>query len=270
MLLAVPEAAKRSVLLLESAPSQEEQIECAKSSDCSTGWTEDLQKRYFAWFVKAAAYRGASFRKFVDAIKNDALSMLNDGQKVAMKDILEAEPSIQSPLEAIAARSFVKEWSASELQRALSTSLKRKDFDKGRKVFGEAACFSCHRFDGGEERSARFDQCCWKVQLLDLLESILEPSKVVSDQYAPSVFTMENRDTVTGRVINLGSDNITVNVNMFDPNGNVGVDRKKVVRIEPSKISMMPEGLYNMLEKDEIMDLLACPVTWGRNHPMFQ
>ena len=115
-----------------------------------TGWTEDLQKRYFAWFVKAAAYRGgASFRKFVDAIKNDALSMLNDGQKVAMKDILEAEPSIQSPLEAIAARSFVKEWSASELQRALSTSLKKgRDFDKGRKVFGEAACFYCHRFGG--------------------------------------------------------------------------------------------------------------------------
>ncbi|MEL0061348.1 MAG: hypothetical protein VW711_14420, partial [Verrucomicrobiales bacterium] len=86
-----PEAAAKSVLLLEGAPSQEEQIDYAKSMRLlRTGWTEDLQKRYFAWFVKAAAYRGgASFRKFVDAIKNDALSMLNDGQKVAMKDILE-------------------------------------------------------------------------------------------------------------------------------------------------------------------------------------
>ena len=82
---------------------------------------------------------------------------------------------------------------------------------------------------------------------------------------------MENGDTVTGRVINLGSDNITVNVNMFDPNGNVRVYRKKVVSIEPSKISMMPEGLLNMLEKDEIMDLLAYVLSRGdRNHPMFQ
>ncbi len=270
-----PEAAAKSVLLLEGAPSQEEQIDYAKSMRLlRTGWTEDLQKRYFAWFVKAAAYRGgASFRKFVDAIKNDALSMLNDGQKVAMKDILEAEPSIQSPLEAIAARSFVKEWSASELQRALSTSLKKgRDFDKGRKVFGEAACFSCHRFDGeGGALGPDLTSAAGKFSPLDLLESILEPSKVVSDQYAPSVFTMENGDTVTGRVINLGSDNITVNVNMFDPNGNVGVDRKKVVSIEPSKISMMPEGLLNMLEKDEIMDLLAYVLSRGdRNHPMFQ
>ena len=110
-----------------------------------------------------------------------------------------------------------------------------------------------------------------KFSPLDLLESILEPSKVVSDQYAPSVFTMENGDTVTGRVINLGSDSITVNVNMFDPNGNVGVYRQKVVSIEPSKISMMPEGLLNMLEKDEIMDLLAYVLSRGDgNHPMFQ
>jgi len=94
---------------------------------------------------------------------------------------------------------------------------------------------------------------------------------VVSDQYAPSVFTLENGDTVTGRIINLGSDNITVNVNMFDPNGNVGIDRKQVISIEPSKISMMPEGLLNMLEKNEIMDLMAYVLSRGdRNHAMFR
>ena len=34
---------------------------------------------------------------------------------------------------------------------------------------------------------------------------------------------------------------------------------------------MMPEGLLNMLEKDEIMDLLAYVLSRGdRNHTMFQ
>jgi putative heme-binding domain-containing protein len=159
------------------------------------------------------------------------------------------------------------------LERSARTALKGgRDFERGRKVFGEAACFACHRFDGeGGALGPDLTSAAGKFSPSDLLESIMEPSKVVSDQYAPSVFTLENGDTVTGRIINLGSDNITVNVNMFDPNGNVGIDRKQVISIEPSKISMMPEGLLNMLEKNEIMDLMAYVLSRGdRNHAMFR
>ncbi len=273
--LQAPSAASKSVALLENAPSQEEQIDYAKSLRLlRQGWDDSLRERYFAWFSKAAAYRGgASFRRFVDAIKQDALAGLSESQQVAMKSILEAEPTITSPMEALAARQFVKEWSRGELERSARTALKGgRDFERGRKVFGEAACFACHRFDGeGGALGPDLTSAAGKFSPSDLLESIMEPSKVVSDQYAPSVFTLENGDTVTGRIINLGSDNITVNVNMFDPNGNVGIDRKQVISIEPSKISMMPEGLLNMLEKNEIMDLMAYVLSRGdRNHAMFR
>jgi len=260
---------------LESAPSQEEQIDYAKSLRLlRKGWNSNLQERYFKWFIKAASYRGgASFSKFVESIKTDALGMLTDAQKESMKDILEAEPEFTSPLEVLAARSFVKDWSVDELAKAAEDGLKGgRSFAKGRKVFGEAACFSCHRFSGeGGSMGPDLTSAAGKFSARDLLESIITPSKEISDQYAPSVFTLEDGDSVTGRIVNLGNDNITVNVNMFDPNGNVGIDRKKVVSIEPSTVSMMPEGLASMLEKEEILDLLAYVLSRGdKNHAMFK
>jgi len=105
----------------------------------------------------------------------------------------------------------------------------------------------------------------------DLLESVVDPSKEVSDQYAPIVVTLLNGDKVTGRVMNLSGDSMRLNTNMFDPNETTNVDRKQVKSIEPSTISMMPEGLLNMLQKDEILDLLAYILSAGdRQHAMFR
>ncbi len=50
---------------------------------------------------------------------------------------------------------------------------------------------------------------------------------------------------------------------MFDPNQRVTVDRKQVKSIEPSKISPMPQGLLNMMQKDEFLDLVAYVLSGG-------
>ena len=41
------------------------------------------------------------------------------------------------------------------------------------------------------------------------------------------------------------------------------VDRKQVTSIEPSKVSLMPPGLLNILTKDEVLDLLAYVLSGG-------
>jgi hypothetical protein len=59
--------------------------------------------------------------------------------------------------------------------------------------------------------------------------------------------------------------------NMLDPNGLVNVKASKVDTIEKSKVSMMPEGLLNVLKEDEILDLFAYLLSRGdRNSKMFQ
>jgi hypothetical protein len=64
---------------------------------------------------------------------------------------------------------------------------------------------------------------------------------------------------------------VTLNTDLFDPNQRVSVDRKHVKSIEPSPISPMPEGLLNMLKKEEILDLTAYILSGGNaKNAMFQ
>ena len=105
----------------------------------------------------------------------------------------------------------------------------------------------------------------------DLLDQIINPSTVINEQYVPTELTLEGDKTVTGVIVNLFGDEVMVNTDMFDPNQQVKIDRNKVLRIEPSKISPMPTGLLSMLKEDEILDLVAYILSSGdRKNGMFK
>ena len=56
----------------------------------------------------------------------------------------------------------------------------KRDFDRGRKLFGEAQCFSCHRFDNeGGAQGPDLTSVAGRFSQRDLLESVVEPSKVI-------------------------------------------------------------------------------------------
>jgi putative heme-binding domain-containing protein len=94
---------------------------------------------------------------------------------------------------------------------------------------------------------------------------------VISDQYVASIFTLTDGRVVTGRIINYQGDNMSVMTNMLDPNGLTSVNRNRVESIEPSKVSMMPEGLLDTFNEDEIADLMAYLLSRGdRGHAMFK
>ena len=63
----------------------------------------------------------------------------------------------------------------------------------------------------------------------------------------PVIVKMKNGDSLTGVVVNMNGDRVTVNTDMFDPNQRVNVNRPDVASIEPSKVSPMPPGLLNPL-----------------------
>jgi hypothetical protein len=76
---------------------------------------------------------------------------------------------------------------------------------------------------------------------------------------------------VTGTIVNLNGDTISVNTDGTDPWQQERVDRKQVKSIEPSKTSPMPEGLLGLLTVDEIADLTAYILSQGdRRNAMFK
>jgi putative heme-binding domain-containing protein len=271
--LEAPGVAGRTLRLLAEAPTQEEQLEYARSLRMlKTGWTLEQRKTYFTWFLKAANFKGgASITGFVQNIKADAVSTLSAAEKAALKSILEARPETVASLVPTRPRPFVKKWKVDDLLALVDKGLTRRDFDRGRRLFGVAGCFSCHRFaNEGGALGPDLTGLAGRYSVRDLLEKITAPSKAISDQYAASIITTTDGRVITGRIVNLGADTLYVMTNMLDPSQLTRVDRRKVESTATSKVSMMPEGLLDTFQEGEVLDLIAYLLSRGdRKHKMF-
>ena len=68
---------------------------------------------------------------------------------------------------------------------------------------------------------------------------------------------LDSGKQVVGRVVNLNNDKIMVCENMLEPGNLTNVSRDEIEETLVSKASMMPSGLINTLNKDELLDLVA-------------
>ena len=265
--LEAPSAATKIVAALEKAPTQEEQLDIARALRAlKTGWSIDQRTAYFNWFLKAASFRGGpSLRGFLRDMKADAVTTLSPTELASLKPVLDAKPVLKKPSEILAGRQQVKEWTVADLDPVLEKGLKGgRSFARGRELFGAVGCAACHRFDtDGGAVGPDLTGVAGRFSAHDLMESIIEPNKEISDQYGSTIFTLKNGDEVIGRVANLNGDSISVMTDMFDPGNFTNVNRPNVVKSEPSKNSMMPPGLLNSLKQDEILDLVAYLLSRG-------
>ena len=273
-----PTLAGKAIAMIKSAPGQEEQLEYARSLRfLKAGWTTALRTEQFEWFLKAANYRGgASLEKFLEFIRTDAEASLSVDEKVALQTVLAKKPEKKSPLaamaEALAGRTMVTDWKLDTLASAAERGLKKRDFDNGRKMFGAVGCFACHRFGNeGGMTGPDLTGASGRYSSRDFLDQILNPSKVINEQFVPMVITTNDGETVTGVIVNLNGDNVMVNTDPANPFQQETIDRKKVKSIEPSKVSPMPEGLLALLTQEEILNLTAYVLSGGdRKHAMFK
>lgn len=258
--LQTEDVAAKTLTLIEQAETQEEQLWyalCLRALE--SHWTIEQREAYFEWFLQAAAMRGGhSFSGFLNNIRNDAIERLNEAEQLALKDLLEKKPAAAEPEIAAKSRPFVKKWTVQELLSDVESGLEGRDLKNGSQMFTLAGCYKCHRFGGrggivGPDLTAvgrRFNSQA-------LLESLLEPSKVVSDQYEATVFVTEDGKQIVGRVVNLNGDRIMVSENMLDPGRLTTVRTSEIEETFTSKTSMMPAGLLDNLTRDEVLDLLA-------------
>ena len=275
--LQAPTAAAKGIALIANAPTQEEQIEYARSLRMlKVGWTTELRTAYFEWFLTAANYRGgASFEKFIEFIRTDAVATLTDAETTALSALLAKQPVKKSAIEnlsVIFAGRQPTEWKLAELSAAAQTGLKARHFENGRKMFAAAACFTCHRFGNeGGMTGPDLTASGRRYSPHDFLDQIINPSKVINEQFSAVTIVTDSGLTHTGVVVNLNGDTLTLNTDLTDPNLRVTIDRKQIEEMEPSKTSPMPVNLLRLLTKDEVLDLLAYVLSGGEpTHEMFR
>ena len=136
--------------------------------------------------------------------------------------------------------------------------MKRRNFENGKRSFAAALCASCHRFDGqGGATGPDLSSAASRFGTHDLLDSIINPNRVVSDQYESSIVSRKNGDVLNGRILFEENGELHISVNPLDPDQVTIVKNSDVKSVEPSPISPMPPALINILNKDELLDLFA-------------
>ena len=136
--------------------------------------------------------------------------------------------------------------------------------EQGCKRFAAAACYACHRVGyGGGRNGPDLTGAGGRYAPHDFLDQIIHTSKEINEQFAPVGVTLNNGDVVSGVVVNLNGDSVTLNTDLTDPNQRTNVDRKQVKSMEVSKVSPMPPMLLAMLTKEEVLDLVAYVLSGG-------
>lgn len=153
----------------------------------------------------------------------------------------------------------IRNWTLAELiPLTKPDSLKSADISKGKIAFRKVRCDNCHRIDNaGGVLGPNLNGLAGRFSPDIILEHILRPDKVISDQYQASTFVLKDGRQISGQIVNLSSGRYSVRTDPFRPFARTDLQVKDIEEVVPSKASLMPTGLLNVLTKDEIRDLLG-------------
>jgi putative heme-binding domain-containing protein len=92
-------------------------------------------------------------------------------------------------------------------------------------MYSASLCASCHTIKGeGGVAGPDLTQLGNRFSYKDMLESIIEPDKTISDQYGATVFYLKEGGSVVGRMIS--QDDNKYNFKTFDPSTTREMQRK--------------------------------------------
>ena len=147
-------------------------------------------------------------------------------------------------------------WDLKELLEFMSSDeYHGGDATSGALIFKKAQCAACHRMGGvGEAIGPDLTDIARRFQKKQILESILFPSHVISDQYATKQILTIDGKILSGLIsTSPGGDYVVI-----DSQGNkTEVPQADVDELSPSKTSIMPTGLLDQLTAEEIGDLMT-------------
>lgn len=128
--------------------------------------------------------------------------------------------------------------------------------EAGRPMF-DKQCATCHRFGAiGKDVGPDLTTIASRFKKKDLLESILWPSKIISDQYQSEMFELKDGSVVTGVLVRENAIAAFVRT-AESPDRPVQVPKGKIANRATSPVSLMPEGLLDGYTQEEIANLLA-------------
>jgi putative heme-binding domain-containing protein len=139
-------------------------------------------------------------------------------------------------------------------------------------MFSAGLCVACHRFgDEGGGVGPDLTNLAKRSDYKSILESTIHPSMVVSNQFEQHELTMKDGSLLIGKIVSEEEDFYSLVQSGLQPLSLTKVEKSKVASKKGSKISMMPGGLINSMNAEEMKDLIAYFVSGGdKKHKVFR
>jgi putative heme-binding domain-containing protein len=252
------------IQLLKQARTQQERIDYLfiLREQPAHSWPADGRRAFFETLadLERSARGGDGMPGFLQKIRDEATATLSDSEREQLRPLL--SPANKSGPERLTVdRDVVREWKLSDQDLILSGPPNSRDLHRGRRLFREVLCSHCHRrgTEGGVV-GPDLSSVGNRFSRRDILASILDPSRVVAEQYRNvQVVTREGR-VITGRPLTQGdyrSPSLRIATDPLDATKIVEISKSDIESHQPATLSPMPQGLLNTLDEAEILDLLA-------------
>ncbi len=226
------------------------------------GWTIDQRRQYFQFLNEAAKKSGgASYPGFLRNIRDEALGNCSDAERVALQDVTGEQYDPVPDFEIHPIRGPGRVWTVAEA-KSKATRFKEADFENGRSLYFAANCGKCHRHGGlGGNIGPDLTSIPNKFDVDYVIQHIIDPSKVISDQYQASIVLTAGGSVHVGLVSEADGKLVIYTSDVkAEP---ITVNANQVESIKPSNVSQMPKGLIDGLSPDELRDLLAYLMSGG-------
>lgn len=242
-----------------SRPNRQAIAYAAALRNAKAGWTPELRRAYFAWFPSTRDWKaGNSFPKFIENIRKEALENFVPGEeRIALEEM--SQRKAPTPLaNMVLPKGPGRAWSTDDVVKLANSGLTGRDFERGKAMYSATLCAACHKFAGdGGNIGPDLTGSGNRYTIRDLAENIIDPSKVISDQYGSEEIVRKDGSLTIGRVVGEENGKLLVMASPLAPNDLTPVPLGDVKERKPWNVSMMPPGLINSLNEEELKDLIA-------------
>ena len=144
----------------------------------------------------------------------------------------------------------------------------RDGHTRGMTAFVKARCNQCHIVAGhGVNLGPDLAESVKKLRGRELLLQMIDPSSKIHEDYQNFRFLLDDGRVLTGVIVKEDKKTYSVATNLLTPNSLTQVRKKDIEEKLASKVSPMPNGMLDVLTKDEIFDLHAFVQSGGYNLP---
>jgi putative heme-binding domain-containing protein len=154
----------------------------------------------------------------------------------------------------------IREWAMSDFADFAKVARKpdEETVTRGMTAFVKARCNQCHVVAGhGVDLGPNLAESIKTLKGEELLRQLIEPSSKINEKFQNHQFLTTEGQVVTGVIIEENKRSYKIATNLLTPKTLTTLLKKDVEEKVASKVSPMPNGLLNVLTKDEILDLHA-------------